>query len=649
MDIFQRQKNTLLQMFGEAIILGQAQKNTKLVRFLQQEAEHLQKSELLVVVAGEFKQGKSSLVNALLEEPGLFPEATDIATCLVSTISFGEQEQVKVLVQEGERIVPRVIRREEIRDYVMESRNPKNARQAHMLTIESPNLRLREGLALVDTPGTGGLFKNHSEITYRFLPMADAVLFVSDALSPLSVKDLGFVERIAAFCKRIVFVLTKIDLLSASDYEQVMQGNREKLSRVLDCAVDEVRIVPVSSSLKLNYLESRDPEDLTESNFEALERELWNILAQRGDILLNRALYVLEQAVTEMMTPLEVERETLLRSPQIEEMKQKLAAARERLRQLENNKSEWRIQLQQGMRSIRMQVSHQFQLDSIELRKKLSAYLDSAELLQTPNTIVSMIEEEIYQVMTGLDRILNEQAAQLHARIQQLTNLELSKVSVSIRDYAGPDTKVSLQLETLQPEKKLSRWDKLMIGLSRGRVEAGGASALGAVVGGGIGLVVDILTLGATGLGGVVIGSMLGSKIGSVAGYKSGIARGLDQMKEQNLAEARRKLEKELLPFIEQSKLLCNNSITQAIDGLESSMVNEFRGLIDRERAASEEALRTIGEAQKLSQEAAQKRLQELLPIIERVKRLYFAIQQVAQHVALTTEPAIDERETVNV
>ena len=324
MDTYQQNKDTLLRLFADSIELSKSQGKMALAEQLREGAERLQQGKLFVVVAGEFKQGKSSLVDALLNEPDLCPDNPDIATCLVSTISYAPKEKITVLVGEDGNVVPEEIRRAEIRDYVTEAGNPKNVKQARLLQIEVPSPQLRDGLVLVDTPGTGGLFQQHSEITYAFLPNADAVLYVSDAFSPLSVTDLAFVQKIASQCRRIIFALTKTDLSSKDEYQVVMDGNRAKLAAALNCASDEICIVPVSSAFKLGYLKSQDEDELEESNFPALERELWNVLGVRSDILLQRALFVLGQAIAELQAPLEAEKDALERNPQVEELKQRV-------------------------------------------------------------------------------------------------------------------------------------------------------------------------------------------------------------------------------------------------------------------------------------------------------------------------------------
>ncbi|NER05229.1 MAG: hypothetical protein F6K17_22860 [Okeania sp. SIO3C4] len=51
-----------------------------------------------IVICGEYKQGKSSLTNALLNEPELFPVDVDVTTSLVSTITYGEREKIMVVL-----------------------------------------------------------------------------------------------------------------------------------------------------------------------------------------------------------------------------------------------------------------------------------------------------------------------------------------------------------------------------------------------------------------------------------------------------------------------------------------------------------------------------------------------------------------------
>src|SRR5260221_2262923 len=150
-------------------------------------------------------------------------------------------------------------------------------RQARLLVMQIPNEQLKTGLVVVDTPGVGGLNSEHSDVTYAFIPNADVVLFVSDALKPLSTTDIHFIkERIAPVCPNLLFVVTKKDKNEA--YQTIVDDNRQKLATALNKPPDAITIIPVSNLAKRDYLESHYHEDLEESNFTALEEQLWQYL-----------------------------------------------------------------------------------------------------------------------------------------------------------------------------------------------------------------------------------------------------------------------------------------------------------------------------------------------------------------------------------
>jgi hypothetical protein len=111
---------------------------------------------------------------------------------------------------------------------------------------------LKEGLVIVDTPGVGGLFKAHRDITWRYAPNADAVCFVLDSVEAVISKDeMDFLQELTRkVTRKIFFVQTKTD---AADHEQSQaweQRNREHLTKHLGIASDRLLYFPVSSKLK---------------------------------------------------------------------------------------------------------------------------------------------------------------------------------------------------------------------------------------------------------------------------------------------------------------------------------------------------------------------------------------------------------------
>ena len=242
MTSYQIQRQDLLTLFRSVSAIAHSRGAAESEQRLAGAMRRLQDGRLATVVCGEFKRGKSSLLGALLEEPGLFPVDVDIATNMVTMISYGAAELINViLVGDGEEEA-REITRADIPLYVTEQQNRGNAKNVRLLTIETPSVKLATGLTFVDTPGVGALNQEHTAVTYGFLPAADAVIFVSDATTPLAESELGFVRKISEYCPVILFVITKIDL--RDDYAQIVDNTRAKLAEVTGKPADQPRHHP---------------------------------------------------------------------------------------------------------------------------------------------------------------------------------------------------------------------------------------------------------------------------------------------------------------------------------------------------------------------------------------------------------------------
>ena len=134
----------------------------------------------------EFKQGKSLLVNALINAD-VCPVDDDVATAVPTIVRHGEESATLVFAGNGpdDELPPPLERRavplEELEQYVAERGNPGNERRLACAEVSVPRRILENGLVLVDTPGVGGIGSAHAASTIAELPLADAVLMVSDA------------------------------------------------------------------------------------------------------------------------------------------------------------------------------------------------------------------------------------------------------------------------------------------------------------------------------------------------------------------------------------------------------------------------------------------------------------------------------------
>ncbi|MUG96847.1 dynamin [Scytonema sp. UIC 10036] len=617
---YQQQKQKVLQLFQSALSLPQVSKNADTEKRLKEAETHLAEGKLFVVVCGEFKQGKSSLLNALLNEPDLFPVDVDITTNLVTTITYGQREKITVVVGEAGKQAAKEIQRSEIPDYVTEQRNQKNARKAKLLIIESPNPQLREGLVLVDTPGVGSLSAEHTAATYAFIPNADAILFVSDAFAPLSAKELEFIQdTIVPHCQNLIFVVTKIDKVSG--YKTVVENNLEKLATVLGRPSSEIPIIPVSSKLKLEYLLSQNTEDLEDSQFASLETQLWQLISQqRGQLLLLRALSELGRVIAEIKQPIQVEWEAYQENNQenLDAWENQFQDAKLRLQNLLENNATWRSQLSDGLQDIRTQILEQLQDGFTAIRRQSSKYLDDRVLLESPEQIASLLEADIDSLMSNLGQQLGYLSANLQAQMEAVTNLSLNSFEASSLERQ----KTQFTFEDIQG-KKPGMAGKLMQMTRNATFNMSAAGTIGGVAGAAIGSLFG----GVGAIPGQILGAAVGGTIAGIVGLVSGAKEGLDQVKEKT----KHTVSIVIKQFIDDSQIQCSRALNKAIKELETYLRDDFLAQIKREKDNSDRTLRSLQDARKLSQEQGVQRAKELQVQLGQLNQVQAAVEQLAK------------------
>ncbi|MDQ3809769.1 MAG: dynamin family protein [Chloroflexota bacterium] len=203
----------------------------------------------LLVVVGEFNAGKSAFINALVGATVL-REGVTPTTAAITRLRFAPSQV-------------------EYRD-------------GALLEVGYP-LELLRDVAIVDTPGTTAILREHEAITSHFVPRADLILFVTSADRPFTETERLFMERIRAWGKKVVVVLNKVDLLGASQVDEQVTFVREGVERLLGFRPE---VFPVSARLALLGRAAPDSAEWQASRFGSLEEFVTATLDQRGRLAL---------------------------------------------------------------------------------------------------------------------------------------------------------------------------------------------------------------------------------------------------------------------------------------------------------------------------------------------------------------------------
>jgi GTP-binding protein EngB required for normal cell division len=165
---------------------------------------------LRVLVAGEAKRGKSTLVNALLGR-ALLPVGVTPLTALATTVRYGKDEGVSVAFRDGRA---ESFPLSALDDLVTERGNPGNRRSLASVTVVAEAPVLARGVELVDTPGTGSVYAHNTAEAEAALETMDAAVFVLTADPPLSASERALMERVAELSVTMFIVLNKADYLA---------------------------------------------------------------------------------------------------------------------------------------------------------------------------------------------------------------------------------------------------------------------------------------------------------------------------------------------------------------------------------------------------------------------------------------------------
>lgn len=198
-----------------------------------------------VASVGQFKRGKSTLLNALVGEPVL-PVGVVPVTAVVTVVRHGERLAARARFADGGW---REIAAGDLAQFVAEEHNPENRKGVAAVEVFVPGELLASGMCLVDTPGIGSVFIGNSEATRAFVPHVDAALVVLGADPPISADELALVMEIAGQRAEVLFVLNKADKLTDAEREEADRFTRRVL---MDRAgLDGVRLFDVSATERI--------------------------------------------------------------------------------------------------------------------------------------------------------------------------------------------------------------------------------------------------------------------------------------------------------------------------------------------------------------------------------------------------------------
>ncbi|KQY08315.1 Isoniazid-inducible protein iniA [Mycobacterium sp. Root135] len=297
-----RKVKVIVELIDHSTKIAEAYERGDLVERLAMAKERISDPQVRVVIAGQLKQGKSQLLNSLLNVP-VARVGDDETTTLATVVSYGEQASARLIVARGEGAEP-----EEVEIPMADVRNDlrrapqAGGREVLRVEVTAPSPLLQNGLAFVDTPGVGGHGQPHLSATLGLLPDADAVLMVSDTSQEFTEPEMTFIRQAVEICPVATILATKTDLYP--HWREIVAANVGHLQR----AGVTVPVTPVSSVLRSHAIQMNDKELNEESNFPAIVKFLSEkVLGRENDRIRDQVLAEVRSAAEHLTMTVETE------------------------------------------------------------------------------------------------------------------------------------------------------------------------------------------------------------------------------------------------------------------------------------------------------------------------------------------------------
>ena len=304
--------------------------DTSVVQAMTKLQQELQDDYCNVVVLGEFSRGKSTFVNALLGTE-LIPMNVLQETACINKLVYSETPYVKVVYRDGNEEQGQADM-SYLTMFSASNREVDFSRISH-IEIGYPAEFLQNRVALIDTPGVEDMDQQRVDITYGYLPKANAIIFLLDAASPLKKTELEFLKKqvLPQGIRDIIFVANKFDHIDPDEEEpeEVLQAIKRRINKALadQHQLGEIKLYPMCSKQAMEARIRDDAGKLQASGYNAMEKGLQELLSggHVGEMKLQRYNHVFKQLVVTLQSQLQAELSLKqLDSERLEKLEEKL-------------------------------------------------------------------------------------------------------------------------------------------------------------------------------------------------------------------------------------------------------------------------------------------------------------------------------------
>ncbi len=455
-----------LQELGE-IATGLGAKSLK-ERLDRELVKKLDEDRFHLVVVGEFNHGKSTFVNALIGETAL-PVGVTPTTAAIHHLKYAETPEATVVYQSGKR---ETINFEETRKFAVGGGSSVD--EVDYLEVGYPAPLLKERILLVDTPGVNDLSLQRADITYSYIPRADAVLFLLDAGQILKESERQFLNEklLKASRDKIVFVITKWDILNEEEKKEALAYARTQLANLVKDPV----VFPISAETALQG------GGMEKSGMPELLAHLTNFLAEeRGRILLDNALGEGVNVGNLLTKGVDARRRSL--SMKTEELERRIKTLEEDLKGTAGTIEQRRMKIREEISGIKVGASKDLERFVEDTIRQLPNVIESAKQDDLRKFLPAFLEDTFRQWAEAESKEIAAKLEALAEKTIALIKEDAHDATKRVGEALGHDVKkLDIQIDTFRYDAGIAAVLVLGLGMMFVNVMVGGLLTIAAPI-----------------------------------------------------------------------------------------------------------------------------------------------------------------------
>jgi small GTP-binding protein len=395
----------------------------------------LESERFHLVVLGEFNHGKSTFVNALLGND-ILPTGITPTTASINHVVWAQAPTARVVLTTGES---KPLDPNQLKEWVTVAGG--HAGEVAYVELGYPSELLQNHVVLVDTPGVNDLNEQRAEVTYGYVPRADAVVFLLDAGQALKDSEREFLRsRVLESARdRLIFVLGKMDMLSPDERIAVLDYVKSGLAKMMP----EPVIYALSAK---DWARSKDPASGMPELMAYLERFL---ARDRAQVILDNAAADAARTAGYLENNLGVRMHAC--DLDLGELEQRITSVREQLDTSKRKLDELHIRIDADAGSIKNQIGLDLEAFARAFVQALPAQIDAVDANDVKAYLPSFIEDKFKEWAELEGARLAAMLEHLAEEVISITNENVAAAAATLAERLGPeDTAVEISVDSFK-------------------------------------------------------------------------------------------------------------------------------------------------------------------------------------------------------